>query len=94
MADVACFCGCVYSFEGGAGACPKCGEWATVTGGPVVSGYGQQNQHEAENEPPLSFLDLDTGLVEWELDRIQATRRSGPSAENMLRDLGITSSRS
>jgi predicted ATP-dependent serine protease len=50
MADVACFCGCVYSFEGAAGACPKCGEWATVTGGPVVTGYGQRSQHEAENK--------------------------------------------
>jgi pyruvate ferredoxin oxidoreductase alpha subunit len=42
---------------------------------------------------PLSFLDLDTGLVTRELDRMHAARRSGPSAENMLRDLGITTSR-
>jgi pyruvate ferredoxin oxidoreductase alpha subunit len=42
---------------------------------------------------PLTFLDLDTGLVEAELARMRATRRSGPSPENMLRDLGITSSR-
>jgi pyruvate ferredoxin oxidoreductase alpha subunit len=41
---------------------------------------------------PMSFLDLDTGLVERELDRMQATRRSGPSAENLLRDLGVTAS--
>ena len=35
MADVACFCGCCYSFEGGAGACPRCGEYAVVApGGP------------------------------------------------------------
>jgi pyruvate ferredoxin oxidoreductase alpha subunit len=40
--------------------------------------------------PPFSFLDLDTALVEAELARIRATRRSGPSAENMLRDLGAT----
>jgi pyruvate ferredoxin oxidoreductase alpha subunit len=43
--------------------------------------------------PPFSFLDLDTGLVEAELARMRASRRSGPSAENMLRDLGITASR-
>ena len=43
--------------------------------------------------PPMSFLDLDTGLVERELDRMRATRRSGPNAENMLRDLGVTASR-
>jgi pyruvate ferredoxin oxidoreductase alpha subunit len=37
--------------------------------------------------PAFSFLDLDTHLVEGELTRIRATRRSGPSAENILRDL-------
>ena len=35
----------------------------------------------------LTFLDLDTGLVGRELDRMRAERRSGPSAENMLRDI-------
>ena len=38
MADVACFCGCFYSFDGGAGACPGCGEVAAVTAGPVAAG--------------------------------------------------------
>jgi len=42
---------------------------------------------------PFSFLDLDTGLVDRELARMRATRRSGPSPENILRDLGITASR-
>ena len=37
--------------------------------------------------PAFSFLDLDTHLVEGELARIRAARRSGPSAENILRDL-------
>jgi pyruvate ferredoxin oxidoreductase alpha subunit len=41
---------------------------------------------------PMTFLDLDTGLVERELDRMRANRRSGPSAENLLRDLGVTAS--
>ncbi|MFZ1288176.1 MAG: hypothetical protein WAR57_14185, partial [Candidatus Phosphoribacter sp.] len=36
----------------------------------------------------LTFLDLDTDLVERELARTRADRRSGPAAENMLRDLG------
>jgi hypothetical protein len=31
MTDVACFCGCCFSFDGGAAACPKCGEVASVT---------------------------------------------------------------
>jgi len=36
---------------------------------------------------PLTFLDLDTGVVERELARMASERRSGPSAENVLRDL-------
>ena len=43
--------------------------------------------------PPLTFLDLDTDLVRRELDRVAAARRSGPAAENMLRDLGAVASR-
>jgi len=42
---------------------------------------------------PFGFLDLDTGLVERELARMRATRRSGPSPENILRDLGVVASR-
>ncbi|GAA3560094.1 pyruvate synthase subunit PorA [Nonomuraea rosea] len=36
---------------------------------------------------PLTFLDLDEALVARELARAARRRRSGPSAENMLRDL-------
>jgi pyruvate ferredoxin oxidoreductase alpha subunit len=36
----------------------------------------------------LTFLDLRTELVERELQRNRATRRSGPTAENLLRDVG------
>ena len=35
-----------------------------------------------------TFVDLDEGLVERELERTIRQRRSGPHAENMLRDLG------
>jgi pyruvate ferredoxin oxidoreductase alpha subunit len=42
---------------------------------------------------PLTFLDLNTELVRRELDRAAAGRRSGPAAENMLRDLGAVASR-
>ena len=38
---------------------------------------------------PLTFLDLNRELVERELERLDARRRSGPHAENMLRDLGV-----
>ncbi len=42
-----------------------------------------------DNLDPLTFLDLDHELVERELRRTRETRRSGPSAENMLRDIGV-----
>jgi len=38
---------------------------------------------------PLTFLDLDHALVERALAREREQRRSGPIAENMLRDLGV-----
>ncbi len=38
--------------------------------------------------PALSFLDLDREVVQRELDRMAGRRRSGPIAENLLRDLG------
>ena len=43
---------------------------------------------------PLTFLDLDTELVDRELRRMTESRRSGPHAENMLRELGVVASRS
>jgi pyruvate ferredoxin oxidoreductase alpha subunit len=42
---------------------------------------------------PVTFLDLDLEIVELERDRISAQRRSGPSAENVLSDLGTVASR-
>jgi len=41
----------------------------------------------------LSFLDLDRGIVDRVLERERATRRSGPIAENILRDMGIVAAR-
>jgi pyruvate ferredoxin oxidoreductase alpha subunit len=38
---------------------------------------------------PMMFLDLNSELVERELARTRASRRSGPHAENMLRDIGV-----
>ncbi|SPL98911.1 Pyruvate:ferredoxin oxidoreductase, alpha subunit [[Actinomadura] parvosata subsp. kistnae] len=61
----------------------------------VVAGLGGRPVTKAAlrglltaGEPePLTFLDLDRDLVARELARVRARRRSGPSAENMLRDL-------
>jgi pyruvate ferredoxin oxidoreductase alpha subunit len=41
----------------------------------------------------LTFLDLDHGMVERELDRQKQRRRSGPYAENILRDVGAIAAR-
>jgi pyruvate ferredoxin oxidoreductase alpha subunit len=51
--------------------------------------------HEGRIEPNrLHFLDLETGLVERELERFSEKRRSGPHAENILRDVGVVAARS
>jgi pyruvate ferredoxin oxidoreductase alpha subunit len=41
----------------------------------------------------LHFLDLDRQLVELELPRMALERRSGPHAENILRDVGVVGAR-
>ncbi|MBZ8140913.1 pyruvate ferredoxin oxidoreductase [Rubrivivax gelatinosus] len=42
---------------------------------------------------PLSFMDLDWRIVERQLAREAAMRRSGPIAENLLRDVGAVASK-
>ena len=41
----------------------------------------------------LTFLDLDHNIVNRELERQKQKRRSGPIAENMLRDVGVIAAR-
>jgi pyruvate ferredoxin oxidoreductase alpha subunit len=41
----------------------------------------------------LHFLDLDWALVERELARTREKRRSGPHAENILRDVGVVAAK-
>ena len=47
----------------------------------------------ADTLPPLSFLDLDWGIVNRQLQREAAMRRSGPIAENLLRDVGAVAAK-
>jgi pyruvate ferredoxin oxidoreductase alpha subunit len=47
----------------------------------------------ADTLEPLSFLDLDWRIVQRQLEREAAMRRSGPIAENLLRDLGTVASK-
>jgi pyruvate ferredoxin oxidoreductase alpha subunit len=42
----------------------------------------------------LTFLDLDRERVERELERMRVGGRTGPHAENIIRDLGIVAARS
>jgi pyruvate ferredoxin oxidoreductase alpha subunit len=51
--------------------------------------HAMLNDAIADRLEPLHFLDLDRGLVERELLRQAESRRSGPTAENILRDVGI-----
>ncbi|MBI5429941.1 MAG: pyruvate ferredoxin oxidoreductase [Nitrosomonadales bacterium] len=50
---------------------------------------------EAEQDKlqPLTFLDLDSDVVNKQLARERNVRRSGPAAENMLRDIGTVASK-
>ena len=50
----------------------------------IESMIGQAIRGELET---LTFLDLDEGIIERERARMARTRRSGPFAENVLRDL-------
>jgi len=50
-------------------------------------------QAEKDELERVTFLDLDWGLVNRHLERERQTRRSGPIAENMLRDLGTVASK-
>jgi hypothetical protein len=51
MADVACFCGCFCSFDGAKGACPQCGEIASVATG---SAPESTEQARPEHRVPIA----------------------------------------
>src|SRR5580658_2347652 len=44
MTSVACFCGCLYHFDGGEGPCPKCGAVAVAS----TTAIRQASQHDDE----------------------------------------------
>jgi pyruvate ferredoxin oxidoreductase alpha subunit len=50
-------------------------------------------QAEKDELEHLTFLDLDRNIVNRELERQKQKRRSGPIAENMLRDVGVIAAR-
>jgi pyruvate ferredoxin oxidoreductase alpha subunit len=65
-------------------------------GGRAITGESLRRLVEdalADRLEPLTFLDLDHDLVERELGRMRERRRSGPHAENILRDVGVVAAR-
>ncbi|MDS0134688.1 MULTISPECIES: transketolase C-terminal domain-containing protein [unclassified Amycolatopsis] len=90
------------AFEPGVGGIVTQNVVATAEVHTVVAGLGgraitkdslRRVLRSADRLPPLTFLDLDRTLIDRELGRLAATRRSGPTAENLLRDLGAVASR-
>jgi len=61
-------------------------------GGRPITKASLRKLFTQDDLPLVTFLDLDTELVQRELDRTRERRRSGPHAENMLRDLGSVAS--
>ncbi|UCH46465.1 MAG: pyruvate ferredoxin oxidoreductase [Betaproteobacteria bacterium] len=79
-------------------------EGAPVRGYTVVAGLGGRAITRAslastlrdavdEKLEPLTFMDLDWRIVNRQLEREAASRRSGPIAENLLRDVGSVASK-
>ena len=62
----------------------------SITRASLARAFGEALEGRLE---PLTFLDLDRPLVERALAREREVRRSGPLAENILRDLGSIASR-
>jgi len=87
MAAVACFCGCSFSFDGGAGACPRCGEVARLTAGPEVHGVardwtenpvpamGEVGQDEQARVTGPELAEILVLLCRREVDRVAEARR-------------------
>lgn len=64
---------------------------AGLGGRPITQTSLNAMLHQAMDDalPSVTFLDLQTDVVERALERERAQRRSGPVAEGVLKDLGI-----
>jgi hypothetical protein len=103
MTDVACFCGCRFSFNGDAGACSKCGRVASVTAGPmlerpghnrhpkypipVMNGTGQDGQTRVPCPEPVEVGAL-PGIA---IDADDIVPERSESAESVITSLGLLS---
>jgi pyruvate ferredoxin oxidoreductase alpha subunit len=68
---------------------------AGLGGRPITRRSLHKLFREAERDTlqQLTFLDLDWSIVHRELERMKQKRRSGPIAENILRDVGVVAAR-
>ena len=68
---------------------------AGLGGRPITRRSLHKLFREAEQDKleQLTFLDLDWSIVHRELERMKQKRRSGPIAENILRDVGVVAAR-
>jgi len=68
---------------------------AGLGGRPITRRSLHRLFREAEKDElqPLTFLDLDWTIVHRELERMKQKPRSGPIAENILRDVGVVAAR-
>jgi pyruvate ferredoxin oxidoreductase alpha subunit len=68
---------------------------AGLGGRPITRKSLHKLFREAERDElqPLNFLDLDWNIVNRVLEREKQQRRSGPIAENILRDVGVVAAR-
>jgi pyruvate ferredoxin oxidoreductase alpha subunit len=48
---------------------------------------------EHDTLDPVTFLDLNSGIIQRHFERESKLRRSGPAAENILRDMGVVAAR-
>ena len=58
-----------------------------------LTDQGNQLKAIADKLEPTTFMDLDWRIVNRQLEREAQMRRSGPIAENLLRDVGPVSSK-
>jgi pyruvate ferredoxin oxidoreductase alpha subunit len=61
---------------------------AGLGGRPILQESLARMVESVDELDELSFLDLRTDLVDREIERTRLSRRSGPTAENLLRDVG------
>lgn len=80
MAEVACYCGCSYSFYGDAGACPHCGEVATLRTRPVPAGTVPASAVLAG-----TVWDDETPTRDEATDIVEPTTRRAPRTESLMR---------